>query len=135
MPGETMALALATLIGVSLGALGGGGSIITLPVLVYVAGIAPQLAVGMSMTIVGGTSFVGSYFHWRNGNFLLKPVLLFSATGIVGAYLGSIGTHLVSPSTLMLLFSVLMLAIGARMLAGKGPLTASTVTCSTYRCI
>ena len=134
MPGETIALALALLIGVSLGALGGGGSIITLPVLVYVAGIAPQLAVGMSMAIVGGTSLVGSFLHWRSGNFLLKPVLLFSATGIISAYLGSLGTHLVSSATLMLLFSALMLAIGARMLAGKEPLPATHVTCSTNRC-
>ena len=102
MAGQNAALILALLIGVSLGALGSGGSIVTTPILVYVAGIDPKSAVGMSMAIVGGTSLLGSYFHWRNGNSQLRPVVLFGATGIVGAYLGSIGTRLVSSSILML---------------------------------
>jgi uncharacterized protein len=135
MAGEYIALLLALVIGVSLGALGSGGSIVTLPILVYVAGVEPKAAVGMSMAIVGGTSLVGSYFHWRSGNFLLKPALFFSVTGIVGAYLGSSGTHLVSSSVLMLLFSGLMLVVGARMLVGKAAVRAPAITCSPYLCI
>lgn len=135
MAGENIALLLALFIGLSLGALGSGGSIVTLPILVYVAGVEPKAAVGMSMAVVGGTSLVGSYFHWRSGNFLLKPVLLFGATGIVGAYLGSTGTHLVSSSALMLLFSGLMLAIGARLLAGQQSVRPSAAICSPYLCI
>ena len=135
MGGGHIALVLALLIGVALGALGGGGSIVTLPILVYVAGIPPKSAVGMSMAIVGGTSFLGSYLHWRSGNFLLKPALLFSATGILGAYLGSSGTHLVSSSVLMLLFSGLMLVVGARMLAHRQRLSESETTCFTNRCV
>ena len=133
MAGETIALLLALFIGLSLGALGSGGSIVTLPILVYVAGVEPKAAVGMSMAIVGGTSLVGSYLHWRSRNFLIKPALLFSATGIVGAYLGSTGTHLVSSSVLMLLFAGLMVVVGARMLGGKQEWTGST--CSTRKCI
>ena len=133
MAGETIALLLALFIGLSLGALGSGGSIVTLPILVYVAGVEPKAAVGMSMAVVGGTSLVGSYFHWRSGNFLLKPGLLFSATGIVGAYLGSSGTHLVSSPVLMLLFAGLMLVVGVRMLWGKQEWKGST--CSTSKCI
>ena len=135
MAGEPIALLLALLIGLSLGALGSGGSIVTLPILVYVAGIEPKTAVGMSMAIVGGTSLVGGYFHWRSGNSLLKPALLFGATGIVGAYLGSSGTHLVSSPVLMLLFSGLMLVVGVRMLVGRETVRASAVTCSPYLCI
>jgi len=135
MAGQTMALLLALLIGASLGALGSGGSIVTLPILVYVAGVAPKSAVGMSMAIVVGTSLLGSYFHWRRGNFLAKPALLFIAAGIPGAYLGSFGTHLVSSSVLMLLFSALMLVIGARMLAGNQSVSAPNARCSPYRCI
>ena len=135
MAGESIALLLALMIGVSLGALGSGGSIVTLPILVYVAGIAPKSAVGMSMAIVGGTSFLGCFFHWRSGNFLLRPMLLFSATGIVGAYIGSIGTHLVSSSVLMLLFAGLMVVVGTLMLAGVKLGSASDITCSVYRCI
>ncbi len=135
MAGEIIALLLAVLIGVSLGALGSGGSIVTLPILVYVAGVAPKAAVGMSMAIVGGTSLAGSYFHWRIGNFLPKPALIFGATGIIGAYLGSTATHLISSSTLMLLFAGLMLVVGARMLAGKGVPASASALCSVYRCI
>src|SRR5512142_1151169 len=135
MGGESIALLLALFIGLSLGALGSGGSIVTLPILVYVAGVEPKAAVGMSMVIVGGTSLVGGYFHWRSGNFLLKPALLFSATGIVGAYLGSTGTHLVSSSVLMLLFAGLMLVVGVRMLAAQQVLRPPTAACSPYLCI
>jgi uncharacterized membrane protein YfcA len=56
--GIELALALATLIGISLGVLGGGGSMITMPVLVYVAGVDPKTALGMSLAIVGGTSLI-----------------------------------------------------------------------------
>lgn len=132
MGGENIALVLALFIGLSLGALGSGGSIVTLPILVYIAGVEPKAAVGMSMAIVGGTSLAGGYFHWRSGNFLVKPALLFSATGIAGAYLGSSGTHLVSSSVLMLLFAGLMLAVGARMLWGKQEWAGAT--CSTSKC-
>lgn len=135
MAGEDLALLLAVFIGVSLGALGSGGSIVTLPILVYIAGVAPRSAVGMSMAIVGGTSVLGSYFHWRNGNFLPKPAVLFGATGIVGAYIGSAATHLVSPSTLMLLFSGLMFVVGARMISSKELSDQSALRCSTARCV
>lgn len=76
MAGPKTPLILALLIGVSLGALGSGGSIVTLPILVYVAGIDPKSAVGMSMAIVGGISLLGSYFHWRNGNSQFRPMLV-----------------------------------------------------------
>lgn len=134
MTSEYVALLLALLIGVSLGALGSGGSIVTLPILVYVAGVSPKSAVGMSMAIVGGTSLFGSYFHWRRGNFVPKAALLFTVTGIVGAYLGSIGTHVVSSSVLMLIFSALMLVVGTQMAFGERP-EASNAKCSPIRCI
>jgi len=135
MASENLALLLALLIGVSLGALGSGGSIVTLPILVYIAGVEAKSAVGMSMAIVGGTSLFGSYFHWRSGGFLLKPAVLFGTTGIIGAYLGSSATHLVSSSVLMLLFSGLMLLIGVRMLVGQEEAKQLNTVCSPYLCI
>ena len=75
-----LALALAVLIGVSLGLLGSGGSIVTLPVLVYVAGIPAHQAVGMSLAIVGGTSAVGSLVNLRRGAFDLRADAFFAAT-------------------------------------------------------
>jgi hypothetical protein len=134
MTGIEFALALAVLIGASLGILGGGGSMITMPVLVYVAGVDPKRAVVMSLAIVGGTSLVGSYLHYRENNFHGKAAGLFGISGIVGAYFGGMLTHLLPSSWLMLSFAALMLVVGALMLVkrqeGDGP-----CECLTWRCL
>jgi uncharacterized protein len=114
--GTVLSLALAVLIGLTLGALGGGGSILTLPIFVFVAGIPAQEAVAMSMVVVGGTSLLGAALHWRNGNFHTKAVLLFAATGMVGAYGGSFLTHMVSQRMLLGIFAALMLVKGIAMI-------------------
>src|SRR5580692_8671278 len=113
--GYFLAMALATLVGVSLGALGGGGSIITTPLLIYVARIPAKEAVGMSLVIVGATSLVGAVLHMRRGNVAIEPAVLFSLTGMVGSFIGSSGTHLISKRLLLLLFSLIMLIVGVRM--------------------
>lgn len=135
MAGGTAALLLAALIGLSLGALGGGGAILTVPILVYVAGVTPKSAIGMSMVIVGGTSVFGSYIHWRNNNFLVKPAFLFGITGGLGAYLGSNVTHLFSTTILMLVYSGLLLVVGVLMFIDRRPARLSEVHYSAYRCI
>jgi len=131
--GQTVAMILATLVGISLGALGSGGSIITIPVLVYVAGIPAEEAVGMSLVIVGTTSLVGALLHLRNGHVALRPSLLFAATGMVGAYIGSYGTHLVSRRSLMLMFAGIMLVVGLRMWRAKAAPECGTF--SAVRCL
>ncbi len=116
MSGFEIALILAVLIGVSLGALGSGGSIVTVPVLVYVAGIPPKTAVAMSLVIVGATSLAAGFFHHRRGNFHNKAAIVFCGAGIVGAFFGSMLTHLISSRALMLAFAALMLVVGSLML-------------------
>lgn len=111
----TLALILALAIGVSLGLLGSGGSIITLPVLVYAAKVPPAQAVGMSLAIVGGTTLVGSILGARSGLVHTKAAILFSLTGIIGALAGSQLTHLVSPPVLLLIFAGLMIVVALRM--------------------
>lgn len=106
-----------------------------LPILVYVAGIAPKPAVGMSMAIVGDTSLVGSFLHWQRRNVLPRTLLLFCVTGVPGAYIGSIATHKVPSAVLLGLFSSLMVVVALRMLAGTDSLGAVNATCSPYRCI
>lgn len=131
---QTLAMILATLVGFSLGALGSGGSIITIPLLVYVAGVPAETAVGMSLVIVGTTSLLGALLHMRDGNVALKPSLLFAATGMIGSYIGSYGTHLVSTRSLMLLFAGIMVTIGIRMWRA----TATPGHCGTFnaaRCL
>ncbi len=122
MTNHALALLLSLIIGISLGALGGGGSIVTFPILVYVAGIAtgPE-AVGMSMAIVGSVSLLGSYLHSRRGNIALRTAVYFAVAGMVGAYVGSTGTQLISSSLLVFLFAMLMFMVGLIMLAGKLP--------------
>lgn len=115
MSGVEIALFFAVSIGVSLGALGSGGSIVTVPVLVYVAGVPPKTAVGMSLAIVGATSVAASFFHYRRGNFHNKAAVIFCGSGIVGAYFGSMLTHSISSRALMLGFAALMLIVGSLM--------------------
>lgn len=112
-------LLLSGLIGLSLGLIGGGGSIITVPVLVYVLGVEAHEAVGMSLAVVGATSLVGSVLHYRRGMVRLKTGLIFGAAGIVGALLGSPLTRLLSTSALMMTFATLMLVIAVLMLRRK----------------
>ena len=81
-----VALVLSGAIGVSLGLLGGGGSILTMPVLVYVAGIEAKESVAMSLAIVGSTSLFGSLLHGRKGKLDLKVAATFGGAGIIGAY-------------------------------------------------
>ena len=129
-----LALALAALIGLSLGLLGSGGSIITLPMLVYVAGISTHDAVGMSLVIVGGTSAVGWVLNLRHGSFSWRAAAFFSVSGMVGAFVGARFTHLVSASILLLLFGGLMLVVGARMLMGPESDTQPR-QCRAWRCL
>jgi hypothetical protein len=128
-----VALLLAVLIGVSLGTLGSGGSIITMPVLVYVARIPAHAAVGMSLVVVGTTAAAGSYLQSRSGGFHKRAAAIFSVTGAAGAFLGARLTHLVTGDTLMAIFAVLMLLAGWRMLT-RGASAAVPRACSAPRC-
>ena len=114
-----LGLVLSGLIGLSLGLIGGGGSIITVPVLVYVLGVEAHAAVGMSLAVVGATSLVGSFLHYRRGTVRLKTGLTFGAAGIIGALVGSPLTRLLSTSALLMTFAMLMLVIAVLMLRRK----------------
>ncbi len=107
------------LIGLSLGLIGGGGSIITVPVLVYVLGVKAHEAVGMSLAVVGATSLVGAFLHYRRGTVQLKTGFTFGAAGVVGAFLGSPMTKFLSSEALMLMFAALMLLVAVLMLRRK----------------
>lgn len=72
-------LILSAAIGLSLGLIGGGGSIIIVPVLVYILGVPAHEAVGMSLAVVGATSLVGAFQHHRRGSLNMKTGLTFSA--------------------------------------------------------
>ncbi len=109
-------LILSAVIGLSLGLIGGGGSILTVPILVYLLGVGPHEAVPMSLAVVGATSILGSYMHWRRENVDISTGLLFGIAGIIGALLGSPLTKLVSPELLLLIFGLLMLVVSVSMI-------------------
>ena len=83
-----LGLALSVLIGVSLGFFGGGGSNLTVPLLVYVFGLEPKQAIASSLLIVGIASLTGAFQHWRAGRVDLRAGLFFGAAGMAGAYFG-----------------------------------------------
>lgn len=114
-----IAILLGTLIGVSLGAIGGGGSILTVPILVYIIGQDAHAATATSLAVVGTTALAGAIPHWRAGRVSLATALPFGAAGIAGAFVGAWANHLL-PSWLILgLFGLLMLAVAILMFTGK----------------
>jgi uncharacterized membrane protein YfcA len=116
-----LAFALSILIGVSLGLLGGGGSILAVPVLVYVARLPVHDAIGVSLAVVGATALVGGLASARARRVDLKAAALFGGAGMLGAPLGAQLTHLLSGRVLMLLFAALMVSVGLAMLRFHGP--------------
>lgn len=120
------------LMGLSLGMIGGGGSILTVPILVYLFAIPPVLATAYSLFIVGLTALVGGLSYLRKGEVDVKTGIIFAVPSFIGVYLTrayvmpslpdpvfSIGTLLVSkPLLIMLVFSVLMLAASISMIRG-----------------
>lgn len=118
-------LLLAGGIGVSLGLLGGGGSVLALPVLVYVMGVAPKSAIAMTLVIVGSVSLLGLIPHWRAGNLDLKTAAVFGAATMVGAFAGAkiASLPVVSERFQMLLFAIMMvLAAGFMIYRSACPL-------------
>jgi uncharacterized membrane protein YfcA len=115
-----MDLVLGFGIGLSLGMLGGGGSILTVPALVYLVGQAPQAAVTTSLAIVGANSLAGAVFHHRQGELNWKVAVLFGGAGMVSAYIAAGFSKFLSPIWLLIAFGVLMLVIGILMYFQKG---------------
>lgn len=117
------ALAAALLIGLSLGLLGGGGSVLTVPVFVYLLGIPAKSAVAMSMPVVGITSLVGAVSHWRAGNVEWRSALVFGGVAMIGAFAGARLSAFVSGTQQLLFLATIMIAASASMFR-RGPTNA-----------
>ncbi|MEY3895266.1 MAG: hypothetical protein RLZZ214_785, partial [Verrucomicrobiota bacterium] len=83
-----LALSGAVAIGLALGLTGAGGSILTLPILVYLAGVPPPQAVGLSLLIVGIAALVGAWQRARVGELHFRAAGMFAVSGMVGAVFG-----------------------------------------------
>ena len=110
-----LAVAAGLLIGLSLGALGGGGSILAVPVLVYLLDQTATQATTGSLVVVGVTSLTGALAAQRAGNVLLGRGAVFGAVGIGGAALGAKGAAYVDDDVLLAAFATLMLIVGGVM--------------------
>ncbi|MFJ6025839.1 sulfite exporter TauE/SafE family protein [Pseudarthrobacter sp. NPDC092424] len=114
-----LVLALSVVIGLSLGVLGGGGSILTVPILVYVAGFEPKEAIAASLFVVGVTSAVSVLSHARGGRVMWRTGLIFGAAGMAGAFVGGLlGGH-IPGQILLIAFAAMMVATSAAMLRGR----------------
>jgi uncharacterized membrane protein YfcA len=132
---NALALLGAVGIGLALGLTGSGGSILTLPVLVYLAGIPPREAVGLSLLIVGAAALAGAWQRARAGEVYFKAAGMFALSGMAGAVLGAKLTPLVPPAALMLSFAGLMVVLGIRMLVPRKSLLLPEPECHPARCL
>lgn len=112
MPTLLFNLLLGFGIGGSLGLLGGGGSILTVPALIYLVGQNPQVAVTTSLAIVGSNSALGVFFHRSQGTLNWRVALLFGGIGMIVSYFAAGLSKQFSPNVLLVAFALLMLTIG-----------------------
>jgi len=105
-------------IGVSLGLLGGGGSILTVPVLIYILGYPVKTAIPMSLVVVGLTSLLGAVGHARDGTVHWRAALAFGPPAVLGALAGAHLGLYVSARMQLILFAAIMLLAAASMWAG-----------------
>jgi uncharacterized membrane protein YfcA len=112
----TLLLLATGLVGLLLGLLGGGGSVLAVPVLVYLAGMEPRTAMATSLILVATTGFAALTTHARAGRVCWKTGLLFGAAGMAGAYGGGRLAALLPGSALLLIFAGIMLGTAFAML-------------------
>lgn len=129
-PATLIGFVASILIGLSLGLVGGGGSILTVPVLVYLLGVEPVLATAYSLFIVGFTSAVGVYPKYKEGLVDVRTALIFGAPSIAAVFLtrkwlvpaipttiGKLGDWMLTKDVLLMsLFAVLMVAASVSMI-------------------
>ncbi|MGB6603359.1 MAG: sulfite exporter TauE/SafE family protein [Steroidobacteraceae bacterium] len=110
------------IVGFSLGLVGGGGSILAVPLIVYVVGVSdPHRAVGTSALAVAANAIAGLVSHARGGTVRWRVAGLFAASGIAGAWVGSLGGKALAGPRLLGCFAVLMLLVGVMILRGRPP--------------
>lgn len=114
-----LTIVLAVGVGVSLGLLGGGGSILTVPLLTYVAGMDAKHAIAMSLLVVGVTSTVGAIPHARAGRVRWRVAAVFGVAAMSGAYAGGRLARFIPGTVLLVAFAVVMIVAGAAMLRAR----------------
>jgi uncharacterized membrane protein YfcA len=119
MTALVVAVLLSVAIGIALGLLGGGGSILTVPILVYALGMEEKSAIASSLLVVGVTSAVAAIQHARAKNIVWSVALVFALAGMLGAYVGGRMAAFIPATILLVLFAVMMLATALAMWRGR----------------
>jgi len=115
-----LGLASGALVGFSLGLIGGGGSILAVPLMIYVVGVAePHVAIGTSAVAVASNAAINLSNHARGGTVVWSCALPFAAAGVLGAFVGSLLGKTVDGHKLLALFSLVMFVIAALMLKNR----------------
>jgi uncharacterized membrane protein YfcA len=122
-----LTIGLAVVVGLSLGLLGGGGSILTVPLLAYVAGMPAKEAITTSLVVVGTTSAAAVVAHARAGRVQWRTGLVFGAAGMAAAYAGGRLSAVLPGTVLLVAFAAVMLLAGVAMLRGRRPVDPSGV--------
>ena len=107
------------LIGAALGLLGGGGSVLTVPIFVYVLGFRPKEAIAMSLAVVAATSAFGTVGYWRAGHVNVRIATVFGGVAMLGTLLGVRLARLIPGTAQMAMFGAVMLAAAVFMLRGR----------------
>lgn len=114
---QALAVLSGALVGFSLGLIGGGGSILAVPLLLYLVGYSdPHAALGTTAAAVAATAFVNIIPHWRAGHVRWKPALVFALFGALAAAAGAAIGKSMPGKQLLFLFALLMIAVAASML-------------------
>jgi uncharacterized protein len=117
---DLLAIACGSLVGFSLALIGGGGSILATPLILYVVGVRdPHVAIGTSALAVSANAFANLWPHARAGHVRWKAAFVFAAGGVAGAYLGSSLGKAMNGQHLLALFALLMLLVAFLMLRGR----------------
>jgi len=114
---DIMTILAGGIVGVVLGLIGGGGSVLAVPLLVYGVGVAsPHVAIGTSAIAVSASALANLLAHWRARNVSWRCAAVFSLAGVAGAYIGSTIAKAVDGQRLLALFGLLMIVVGVAML-------------------
>ncbi|MGC8574665.1 MAG: sulfite exporter TauE/SafE family protein [Thermoplasmata archaeon] len=119
------------IVGLTLGLIGGGGSILAVPLLLYLVGLiydaktasslnfVQHLVIGTTAMAVGLNAYINSYMHFRKKNIKIKKGVVFTIPGVAGSFLGAYVGHIVNGTSLLFLFGILMIIVAYSMLRQK----------------
>jgi hypothetical protein len=114
---DLLAIACGGIVGFTLGLIGGGGSILATPLLLYVVGVGqPHIAIGTGALAVAANAFVNFAGHWRAGNVRWGNAIVFAGFGVLGAFAGSTLGKAFDGQRLLFLFAIIMVMVGILML-------------------